>query len=399
MSQRTRSLGNDPFQRGAAARTAAKTTAQGGLPRDEVRLQDHERELVTKKAGVKKAGVKKAGVQKAGVQKAGVQKAGVKKAGVQKADATANVKKTAAMETAPKNVAGSLPRLTGLTDVREEPTLADETAKGLIEKDPSSVGPAECARDYGPNLKPEHSLRPLVEYVCGRWFRLEARGIENVPPRGPALLVCNHGGAFPWDALMVKAACERFLPHSRNVHPLVEELFFGLPLAGSLLKGYGAVRACPENAERLLSEGALLAAFPEGLQGLGKSYFRRYALRRFGRGGFVKLSLRSGAPIVPVSIVGGEDAHPVLFNLSFLTARLGLSYLPVTPTFPLLGPFGLIPMPVKWLIEFGEPIDLSRHGPRAASDRVLVTRLSERVRGRIQEGVGELRKKRRGLFF
>ncbi|HMR78615.1 MAG TPA: acyl-phosphate glycerol 3-phosphate acyltransferase, partial [Polyangiaceae bacterium] len=164
-----------------------------------------------------------------------------------------------------------------------------------------------------------------------------------------------------------------------------EDFVYYLPFAGALFTRLGAVRACQENAERLLLGEHLVAVFPEGVKGIGKLFRDRYQLQRFGRGGFVRLCLRTNTPILPCAIVGAEETNPLLFRFESLSKALGVPYVPVTPTFPWLGPFGLIPAPTKWRIAFGEPIAVDSYGPEAAEDHVLVGRLAERVRSNIQE--------------
>ena len=159
------------------------------------------------------------------------------------------------------------------------------------------------------------------------------------------------------------------------------------------------MRACQENAERLLGHGALVAVFPEGMKGIGKLFRERYKLQRFGRGGFVKLSLRTRTPIVPVAVVGGEETNPMLTRIEYLTKSLGVPYLPVTPTFPLLGPIGLLPAPTKWKIFFGEPVALDRYGAESSDDELLVGRLAERVRGEIQAMLDRALARRRSVWF
>ena len=143
--------------------------------------------------------------------------------------------------------------------------------------------------------------------------------------------------------------------------------------------------ASPYNALRLLEQDELVAVFPEGVKGAGKPFSERYRLQRFGRGGFVEIALRTGAPLVPVAVVGSEEIYPKIGELPLVARLLGAPYFPVTPTFPLLGPFGAIPLPSRWRIEFCEPIDTSQYGPDAADDRGLVFELSERVRDTIQQ--------------
>jgi 1-acyl-sn-glycerol-3-phosphate acyltransferase len=159
------------------------------------------------------------------------------------------------------------------------------------------------------------------------------------------------------------------------------------------------VRACPENAERLLRQQRLLAVFPEGAHGSGKLFKDRYRLQRFGRGGYVKLALKHGAPIVPTAIIGSEETNPVLGRSRFLGRALGADSLPITPTFPWLGAAGLLPAPVKWRIVVGEPIDLSSYGPSSAEDALVVHRLNEQIRGILQGLVDQARSSRRNVLF
>jgi len=172
-----------------------------------------------------------------------------------------------------------------------------------------------------------------------------------------------------------------------------------LPWVGPALTRMGAVRASAENAERLLREEHAVAVFPEGAKGVGKYYRDRYRLQRFARGGFVTLALRTGAPVVPVAIIGGEEIHPVIAKWEGLARLLNLPYVPVTPTFPWLGLAGLVPLPTKWRIVYGPPIDLSaEYGADAADDDLLVNRLKEQVRERIQRMVVEELRLRDSVF-
>jgi 1-acyl-sn-glycerol-3-phosphate acyltransferase len=161
----------------------------------------------------------------------------------------------------------------------------------------------------------------------------------------------------------------------------------------------GAVRACQENAERLLGKESLVAVFPEGVQGIRKLFSERYQLQRFGRGGYIRLALRMQAPLIPCAIVGAEETNPLLFRLEYLASLMGLPYIPVTPTFPLLGPLGLVPAPSRWTIKFGEPVSLDGYGPQAAEDHVLVGRLSERVRSSIQAMLDNGVRERKSVWF
>ncbi len=244
---------------------------------------------------------------------------------------------------------------------------------------------------YDPNF--EEQVRPLLDWVYDRWFRVELHGGDRLPQSGPVILVANRAGAIPWDSAMLALACRRL---GREVRPLVEDDVFHFPALGVVINRLGAVRACPENAERILGQGGAIAVFPEGATGFGKPFRERYRLQRFGRGGFAKLALRTGARIVPVSIVGSEEIHPLLGRVP--GRNLGLPFLPVTPTFPWLGLAGLVPLPAKWHIDIGDPIDLAGHGADSAKDDPLVLRLSEHVRTTIQAMLDERLASRRSIF-
>ncbi len=241
--------------------------------------------------------------------------------------------------------------------------------------------------DFGLDRAYEARMRGLVDGLYDRWFRVMVRGAEHVPTAGPALVVANHGGVLPWDGLMLRTAIAREIaPRApgRELRWLVEDSLFHAPFIGATANRLGAIRACPENAERLLSDGNLIAVFPEGDKGISKPFGRRYELQRFGRGGYVKLALRMRTPIVPTAIIGAEEAHPMMFSTQRIAKLFGLSYLPVTATFPWLGPLGLLPLPSRWVILFGEPIDVSGEPASAAEDEVLVSRINDEVREAVQ---------------
>jgi 1-acyl-sn-glycerol-3-phosphate acyltransferase len=139
--------------------------------------------------------------------------------------------------------------------------------------------------------------------------------------------------------------------------------------------------------------------FPEGVKGVGKYFKDRYRLARFGRGGFVRIALRTGAPIIPCAVVGAEEIHPVVAKANFVGRPLGFPYFPITPTFPALGPLGLVPLPTKWFLDFGDPLSLSEYGPEAADDPILVNRIAEKVRGTIQGLIDGRLARRRSIWF
>jgi 1-acyl-sn-glycerol-3-phosphate acyltransferase len=244
----------------------------------------------------------------------------------------------------------------------------------------------------------DHVLLPVLRPLFSRWFRVETHGVENVPDTGGGLVVANHSGTLPLDAMMTTVALHDDHPARRRLRLLGADLVFDLPVIGSLSRKLGSTLACNEDAERLLTGGELVGVFPEGFKGIGKPFRERYTLQRFGRGGFVTAALRTGAPIIPCAIVGAEEAYPMIGNVKTLARLLGLPYFPVTPTFPALGPLGLVPLPSKWLIAFGEPIETASYGPAAAEDPMLVFNLTDQVRETIQQSLYELLLQRRSVF-
>jgi 1-acyl-sn-glycerol-3-phosphate acyltransferase len=258
---------------------------------------------------------------------------------------------------------------------------------------------SEEVDEFGYDPVYEQKVLPFFEFLYEKYFRVEVQGVAHVPAEGRCLLVANHSGTLPFDGMMLRLAVRREHPTHRGVRWLAEDAIFHFPFLGSFTNRVGAVRACQENAERLLEHGALVAVFPEGRKGIGKLFKERYRLARFGRGGFIKLGLRTRTPVVPVAIVGGEETNPMLTRIEYLTRAFGIPYLPVTPTFPLLGPLGLLPAPTKWKIHFGEPIDLSGYGPESAEDEILVGRLTEQVRGDIQSRLDRVVGERKSVWF
>ena len=227
-------------------------------------------------------------------------------------------------------------------------------------------------------------VRPLLDLLFDRYWRVEVRGLEHLPAQGPCLLVANRSGLLPYDGLMLAHAIEREHPSGERPRFLIADWLLGLPFFHATLAQLGGVRACRENAERLLASKRFVVAFPEGVKGAAKVFRERYQLKRFGRGGAVRVALDRGAPLVPVGIVGAEEAHPILFKVGASARSIGLPFLPVTPTFPLFGPLGLLPLPTKWVIRIGEPVAMEHLEPDAAKDELLVSRLTEEIRTRIQ---------------
>ncbi|MBC2863897.1 lysophospholipid acyltransferase family protein [Streptomyces mexicanus] len=238
-------------------------------------------------------------------------------------------------------------------------------------------------------------LRPLYE----KYFRVDVKGIENIPKEGGALIVANHSGTLPLDGLMMQVAVHDHHPAGRHLRLLAADLVFVLPVVNELARKLGHTLACTEDAERLLGQGELVGVMPEGFKGIGKPFSERYKLQRFGRGGFVSTALRQGVPIIPCSIVGAEEIYPMIGNAKTLARLLGFPYFPLTPTFPWLGPLGAVPLPTKWTIQFGEPIRTDGYPPEAAEDPMLMFNLTDQVREQIQHTLYKLLVQRRSVFF
>ncbi|MFN2561989.1 MAG: lysophospholipid acyltransferase family protein [Jatrophihabitans sp.] len=245
----------------------------------------------------------------------------------------------------------------------------------------------------------EHAVLPLFKPLYENWFRVEVNGVENIPAEGGALLVANHaGGLWALDAAMTAVAVHVEHPAGRFLRMLGADLVFGTPGLGALARKTGSTLACADDAERLLRSGELVGVWPEGFKGIGKPFRERYKLQRFGRGGFVHAAIKAGVPIIPVSIVGSEEIHPLIGNSRLLARMLALPYFPITPTFPWLGPLGLVPLPSKWYIEFGAPIHTEDVDAEAAEDAAAVFDLADRVRETIQSTLYRLLVQRRSVW-
>jgi 1-acyl-sn-glycerol-3-phosphate acyltransferase len=245
----------------------------------------------------------------------------------------------------------------------------------------------------------EEILAPVARVFHEKWWRVDWLGLENVPSEGPALLVANHAGTVPWDAVMMKFGVLDRHPAHRHVRLLAADLAFRLPFIGALARKSGNTLACAEDAYRLLAGGQLLGVFPEGYKGVGKPFSQRYKLQRFGRGGFIEIALRTGSPIVPTAIVGSEEIHPMIHDARTIARIFGFPYFPITPTFPWLGPLGMIPVPSKWIVEFGEPILTDGFPEDAWQDPLTVFEMTDRVRDEIQQTLYRNLTLRRSVFY
>lgn len=245
----------------------------------------------------------------------------------------------------------------------------------------------------------ENVIHPLVRVLYDKWFHVDVVGAAHLPEDGAALLVANHSGTIPLDGMMLSYAVHQNTDPQRFLRLLAADLVFGMPIVGDFARRTGGTLASSEDAARLLERGDLVGVFPEGFKGVGKGWSQRYRLQRFGRGGFVSTAIRAGVPIIPVSIVGAEEAYPMIGDITPIARAFGLPYFPVTPTFPLLGLLGVIPLPSRWIIDFGEPIATHRLDVEQAEDPMEVFELTDQVRERIQSRLYALLRQRERTFF
>jgi len=267
----------------------------------------------------------------------------------------------------------------------------------------------EALRTGSPNLEQDvdggfdpafvEKTGPLLDFLFTRYFRVNLLGMENVPATGAALVVSNHSGGLPYDGAMLIHAFRRCHPAHRAYRPLVANFAFRSRFIAPVIARVGGVRASMENALALLGRGNLVGVFPEGLRGVGKLYRERYRLSHFGRGGFVRLARQAQVPIIPVAIVGAEEIHPVLGRLTTVARPLGLPYIPITPTFPLLGPLGLLPVPTKWSIQIGAPIAPPPPNDNPSGESEDTLELAETVRRRLDQMIADLLVQRRSIIF
>jgi 1-acyl-sn-glycerol-3-phosphate acyltransferase len=289
--------------------------------------------------------------------------------------------------------------------VHEPETTSDDSRLPAVRPDDMrrhlpGIEPERQLNDWGRSERVEGFFdRTIIDFYYRYWFRCDVEGIENVPASGGALIVSNHSGALPPDAAMIAKAIKEEHTHPRPLHITVEHFFKGYPGFSMLIPKIGCVAAHPANVQRLLfDEQQLVLVFPEGRKGTEKLYKDRYKLRRFGRGGFVEAAMRARTPIVPVCVVGAEEAAPIFAQVKALQRLTGLLYFPITPTFPHGGPLGMLGyLPAKFKIRFLEPIHFEEEGMH--EDKALVQTVAHEVRSRIQENLFDMIGSRKSVWL
>jgi 1-acyl-sn-glycerol-3-phosphate acyltransferase len=236
---------------------------------------------------------------------------------------------------------------------------------------------------------------PMYRY----WYRVDWEGFEHLPREGGALLVANHAGAIPSDAPVIMHGVEKRL--QRPVYGLAENLFRAVPAIGTMWSRLGGVAAHPDNAYRLLhDDGELVLVFPEGTKGTGKHFSQRYQLHRFGRGGFVEIAMRSGVPVIPIAVVGSEEAMPILWKSTRLAKMFNIPYVPFTANMLAFGPLGLVAtFPAKFRVRVLPPVHFGVPADQERYSRARVMDESENIRRMIQDALYDMLRARRSVWF
>jgi 1-acyl-sn-glycerol-3-phosphate acyltransferase len=253
--------------------------------------------------------------------------------------------------------------------------------------------------EWGYDPEVLNAVKPFFQFLYSRYWRVQVSGIENIPEEGRALIVANHSGQLPFDGSMVGLAVLNEHPTQRIVRTLYASWFPTLPFISSLFVKVGQTLATEENGVRLLGQEQLVAVYPEGYKGVGKLFKDRYHLARFGRGGFVRMALKTGAPMIPVSVVGAEETYISLAKSDFMARLIGFPYFPISPTFPWFGLLGFVPIPTKWYIDFGEPIPTNGYNPFAANNMLLISQLTDQMRNIVQEMIYTRLSERKSVIF
>ncbi len=285
-----------------------------------------------------------------------------------------------------------------VTPLRRPGTHPSTTLPESVE--PAPPGPRRSDVDsFGRSERARELARQLFDPVYRYWFRTEWEGLENIPATGGALLVANHAGALPPDAPVIIHGIEREL--DRAVYGLGDHFFRDVPFVGTVWSRMGGVVGHPDNAERLLRDnGQLVLVFPEGARGPGKTVRNRYQLRRFGRGGYVEIAMRAGAPIVPIAVVGAEEANPSLAIFPRLARWLGLPYLPLTVNALAFGPLGAnVWLPAKFRLQVLPPVFFDVPPGLSRYSRSRVMEMSEAIRLQIQDALFDMLRDRRSIWF
>lgn len=389
-------LGNDPFERGAAVREPARPAPPAAVePAPAVpALAEPVVEPAAEAAAPSPAAAPPPAADPLAAQ--GVAALRRRLDAVERGIASAADAAAARLrELARQDAAGHLTRDLGQAVAGLLPALRDRLS-ALAQLRALLSGPGRLDA-FGLDRELEARAAPALELLYDAWWRVEVRDAGHVPSEGPVVVVANHGGALAWDALVLRLALRRDHPAHRELRPLLDDHALAVPLFGGAAARLGAVPATPENALRLLEAGEAVAVFPEGSRNAGRTWAQRYRIERFGRGGFARIALRAGAAVVPCAIVGSEEASAPAARPGWLAERLGVPFLG-GGALP-LAPLGLLPLPSRWSLRFGEPIPAGPGGPGAEEDQAAVLALAERTRAALQQMLDEDVAARRSVYL
>lgn len=253
--------------------------------------------------------------------------------------------------------------------------------------------------EFGMSNATVELVMPIFQFLYHHYFRVDVEGAKNIARNGPALVIANHSGVLPYDGAITNLAVYNNHPKHRYARYLVDDFVYYVPFIGTFIQRTGGVRACQENATRLLDHGHMVMVFPEGVKGVSKPYDDRYQLQRFGRGGYVRLAMRTGVPVIPTAVIGAEEIHPMLWKSDVLGKAMGMPYFPFTVTFPWLGPLGMVPLPTKWKIVFGKPISFKKYTARDAKSERKVQEVSQKIQAKVQTMIDKELKKRESVWY
>jgi 1-acyl-sn-glycerol-3-phosphate acyltransferase len=265
--------------------------------------------------------------------------------------------------------------------------------------EPAPVGRVTDVDPWGRSAKARARIARIYGPLYKHWFRAEWEGLEKIPAAGGALLVANHAGAIPIDAPLIMHGVEENL--DRPLYGLADYFFRRVPGVGTAWARGGGVPAHPDNAYRLLhDEGQLALVFPEGTKATGKVFSERYKLRRFGRGGFVEIAMRAGVPVVPIVVIGSEEAMPMVAKSATLAKLLGVPYVPLTANMLLLGPLGLLGyFPAKIRFRVLDPVTFDVAADQERYPRGVVFDQAEQIRQKMQAEIYDMLRHRRSVWF
>ncbi|MEZ4750803.1 MAG: 1-acyl-sn-glycerol-3-phosphate acyltransferase [Bdellovibrionota bacterium] len=222
--------------------------------------------------------------------------------------------------------------------------------------------------------------------IINRYLRVKTVGIRHIPKKGPVIVISNHSGYMGFDALMLG---HQIYTYTKRIPRIIaHKMWFVRPEISVRAKRMGMVPATFTNGLEILKDSTCLLLFPEGEEGNFKPTRYRYRLRRFRRG-FVRLALKTGAPIVPAMVIGAEETHITLSQVRWAKQVIGI----IVPI-----PLNVLPLPVKWKIKFLKPIRL-KADPEKADDIQYVTRLSREIRIQMQKAIHAELKNRKTLFL